>query len=140
LLRLLVQQPDWLERARGEIAPDRFTVPSFRRIYEALLALPTGAPVGDALAALDERTRDAWQRLVATAAAAEGLEPDREYAGALDALEEIHAFPEIAAEPDPLEMSRRWRALSPEGQVRFRLYLATTRRPSRGRADPSPKE
>ena len=140
LLRLLVHHPDWLARARSEIAPDRFTVPAFRRIYEALLALPDGAPVGDALAALDERARDAWQRLTSPAPAPDGPAVDREYAGALEALEEIHAFPEIAAEPDPLEMGRRWRALSPEGQARFRLYLATTRRPPRGRADPSPKE
>lgn len=140
LLRLLLHHPDWLTRARGEIAPDRFGVPSFRRIYEALVALPDAAPVGDALGSLDDRARDAWHRLMAVVPDADGLEVDREYAGALEALEEIHAFPSIAAEPDPLEMSRRWRALSPEGQARFRLYLATTRRPPRDRAEPSPKE
>jgi len=37
------------------------------------------------------------------------------------------------AEVDPLEMNRRWRALSPEGQARFQMYLATTRRSRRGR-------
>ena len=59
LLRLLLLHPAWLERARGEIGPERFALPAYRSIYEALLALPADAPVGDALAALDERGRDA---------------------------------------------------------------------------------
>ncbi len=140
LLRILLHHPEWLARARGEVATDRFAVPAFRRIYEALQALPDGAPIGDALAGLDERARDAWHRLMAAPPDRDGPDLDREYAGALEALEEIHAFPEIAAEADPLELSRRWRALSQAGQARFRLYLATTRRPSRGRAEPRPKE
>jgi DNA primase len=140
LLRLLLRHPEWLARARAELAPDRLGVPAFRRIFEALVALPEHAPVGDALATLDERARDAWGRLTAERPTDDPPDPDGEYAGALDALEEIHAFPEIAGDPDPLEMGRRWRALSPEGQARFRLYLATTRRPSRGRADPRPQE
>ncbi len=140
LLRLLLHHPDWLARARGEIGADRFAVPAFRRIFEALMALEDGAPLGDALAALDERTRDVWNRLAGDDVGREGLEADRAYVGALEALEEIHAFPEIAAEHDPLEMNRRWRAMSPEGQARFRLYLATTRRSRRDPGRTIPEE
>ncbi len=133
LLRLLLHRPEWLERARGEVAPDRFAVPAFRQIYEALVALPEGAPVGDALAALDDRGREVWERLVGGGEPVSGPEADREYVGALAALEEMLVFPEIGAETDPMEMNRRWRALSPEGQARFQMYLATTRRSRRGR-------
>jgi DNA primase len=139
LLRLLLLQPAWLERARTEVPSDRFTLRTYRRIYEALLALPPGAPVGDALSGLDDRARDAWARLAEAGWPASGYDADREYVGALQALEEIHAFPEIAAEPDPVTRQRRWNALSMEGQARYRLYLATAARP-RSRAQSSPEE
>ena len=140
LLRLLLLRPEWLARAREEVSADRFTVGAFRRIFGALTALPPGAPIGDALPALDERSRDAWNRLTEGGGAPEGYDVDREYVGALEALEEIHHFPEIAAEADPLERRRRWQALSKEGQARFRLYLATTPRPRSGLGDMSPQE
>lgn len=140
LLRLLLLRPDWLARAREEVPVDRFTVSAFRRIFGALVALPQGAPVGDALPALDERARDSWDRLVEQGGAPEGYDVDREYVGALEALEEIHHFPDIAAESDPLERRRRWQALTKEGQARFKLYLATTPRPRSGVGDPSSEE
>lgn len=140
LLRLVLGDRTWLERAREEVAPDRFTVPAFRRIYEVLVGLAPDAPLGDAVTALDPRAREAWERLGAAAPLPEGYDADREYAGALEALEEIHAFPEIAAEADPQLRARRWRALSPAGQARFRLYLATVRRPGGRRADSSIEE
>lgn len=136
LLRLLLRDPAWLRRASGEVAPDRFAVPTFRRIYEALIALPEDAPVGDALVALDEQAREAWQRLLAGGPPGEGFDSDREYAGALETLEEIHDFPDIAAERDPTTMRRRWQALSKEGQHRFQLYLATMRRSATRHAEP----
>jgi DNA primase len=125
LLRLLLLHPEWLERARTEIDPDRFSLPAYRTIYETLLGLPDGAPIGDALPLLGERERDAWNRLVDSGAAGEGFDIDRDYAGALAALDEISSFPDIAAEADPVARRRRWQALSKEGQARFRLYLAT---------------
>jgi DNA primase len=141
LLRLILTSPTWLTRAREELSLDRFTVPAFARIYEALVSLPEDAPVGDALAALDPRAQDAWQRLLdVPPPEGEGYDADREYAGALIALEEIHQFPDMAAESDSLVRSRRWRALSPEGQARFRMYLATATRPRAGRDDPSTEE
>lgn len=140
LLRLLLMRPEWLTRAREEIPLDRFTVGAFQRIFAALVALPDAAPLGDALEALDERARDAWNRLTEPGGAPEGYNVDREYVGALEALEEIHAFPDIAAEPDGRERRRRWQALSKEGQARFRLYLATTRQPRSGSGAMPPEE
>jgi DNA primase len=136
LLRLLLHHPQWLQRARSEVAIDRFGVPAFRRIFEALVALPDGGPVEAAADGLDDRARDAWARLLAEDQSHEGFNLDQEYVGALEALEEIHTFPDVAAEADPMELRRRWQAMSREGQARFRLYLATTRRPQPGRTDP----
>lgn len=140
LLRLLLQRPDWLTRARGEVLPDRFTVPTLRRIYQALVELPEGSPLGDAVNGLDERARDAWARLTASEVGTEGFDLDQEYVGALDALEEIHTFPAIAAEPDPVERRRRWQSLSEAGQRRFRLYLAITPRAAPRHGDLPPEE
>lgn len=140
LLRLLLTSPQWLARARGELSLDRFTVPAFARIYAALTALPDDAPVGDAVVRLDPRAQEVWQGLLDSPPPGEGYDTDREYAGALEALDEIHLFPEIAAEPDSLERGRRWRALSKEGQARFRMYLATAPRRLAGRDDPPTEE
>lgn len=140
LLRLLLTSPTWLARARGELSLDRFTVPAFARIYAALTALPDDAPVGDAVVQLDPRAQEVWQGLLDSPPPGEGYHIDREYAGALEALDEIHLFPEIAAEPDSLERGRRWRALSKEGQARFRMYLATAPRRPAGRDDPPTEE
>lgn len=136
LLRLLLQHPVWLARARSEVAPDRFGVPAFRRIFEALIVLPEGASIDAAFTTLDDRARDAWTRLAGSDHSHEGFNVDQDYVGALEALEEIHTFPDVAAEADPMELRRRWQAMSREGQARFRLYLATTRRPQPGRTDP----
>jgi DNA primase len=140
LLRLLLTSPPWLARARGELSPDRFTVPAFARIYAALAALPDEAPVGDAVVRLDPRAQEVCQGLLDSPPPGDGYDIDREYAGALEALDEIHLFPEIAAEPDSLERGRRWRALSKEGQARFRMYLATAPRRHGGRDDPPTEE
>lgn len=140
LLRILVRHPSWRERARAEISPDRFTVGTFRTIFEALLTLPEDAPLGDLGGRLDERSREAWQMLLQGEPEAEGFRLDDEYAGALAALEEIHTFADVAAETDPRERQRRWRAMSPEGQTRFRLYLDTMRRAAAGSAEPIPEE
>ncbi|HEY4321883.1 MAG TPA: DNA primase [Gemmatimonadales bacterium] len=126
LMRLVLLNPQWLARARDEVDPARLAVPAYRAIFEAVLALPADAPIGDALPLLDERTRDVWARLVERGTPGEGYDLDREYAGALEALDEIHTFADIAAEDDPGQRRRRWNALSKEGQARFRLYLANS--------------
>lgn len=138
-LRLLLQHPLSLVRARDEVSPEWFSVPAFRRIFEAVVALPDGVPVSEAAVGLEERSRDAWDRLASEAAVGDGFDADREYAGAYTALEEIHAFADIAAEQDPVERNRRWQAMTSEGQARFRLYLARSRRPE-GRTLPPPEE
>ena len=139
LLRILLLQPAWLERARTEVTADRFTLRSYRRIYEALLAIPSGAPIGDALAGLDERARDVWTRLVEAGWPASGYNADREYVGALQALEEIREFAAIHGDPDPQSRSDRVKALSMEGQARYMMYLATAAR-ARRPAQSSPEE
>lgn len=138
LLRLLLLDPVWLARAQEELLPDRFLVPTFRRIYEAVAALEPGVPAGEALAALDERAREVWSQLVVDGPRVDGFDADREYAGALAALEEQHTFDEIAAEPDPVERRRRRLALSSEGQRRFEYYLKS--RPARPDSAPPPPE
>lgn len=126
LLRLLLLHPPWLVRAREEVDADYLSVPAFRAIFSALAALPLGAPIGDALPLLDPRARDAWVQLVDGGFPGEGYDVDREYAGALEALEEIRSFADIAAEPDPTVRTRRRMALSDEGKTRYSLYLRTT--------------
>src|SRR5690606_27538347 len=115
-------------------------VPVFRGIFEAVVALPDGVPVGEAAGTLDDRSRDAWDRLASEVAIGDGFNADREYAGAYTALEEIHSFADIAAEQDPVERNRRWQATTGGGQARFRLYLARSRRPREGRTLPPPEE
>jgi DNA primase len=139
LLRLVLFDRGWLDRARAEIDPDWFTVSSYRAIFAALCALSADAPIGDALAGLDARSRDAWQQLVDQGVPGEGYKPDLEYAGALQALNEIHRFPDIAAESDAAVRQQRRSALTKEGQARYMLYLASRSRPRAGRGD-SPAE
>ncbi|MCA9762141.1 MAG: DNA primase [Gemmatimonadetes bacterium] len=129
LLRLLVHHPDWLARAREELPAERFAVPSFRRIFEALAALDPDRPVGDAALALDERALAAWERLATDPAPPDAdFGVDHEYVGALEALEERDLFESIATEPDTRERIRRRQALSREGRERYNYYLKARKR------------
>lgn len=128
LLRLLIHHTSWRNRAREEVPPERFTVPTFRRIFEALIALEMDEPVGDAVARLDDRARGAWERLVSDPDVPQGVDADREYVGALEALEERELYESIASEPDTRERTRRRQALSPEGRQRFSYYLQVKKR------------
>jgi DNA primase len=128
LLRLLVHHPSWLARAREELPPDRFAVPAFRRIFEALAALEPERPIGDAALALDERAREAWERLMASPELPAGFGADQEYVGALEALEERELFESIASEPDTQIRIRRRQALSREGRERYNYYLRSRKR------------
>lgn len=140
LLRLLLVGPEWLARARSEVREEHFANPTLRRIWGALRTLPEGAPASDAFPDLDERARDVWSRLVEPGELEPGFDADREYADALEALDELRAFPQILAERDTVARQARIRALSPEGQARFSLYRRTVERPRRDRNDPSPEE
>jgi DNA primase len=138
LLRLLLLQPAWFERARTEIPPERFLIPQFRKIYDTLLASPPGTPVEDALIDLDDRLREVWSRLVEGGWPETRTDIDRDYVEALLALEESRDFPEIQGDPDPQSRMQRVKALSKEGQARYSLYLRSAR--ARGPAQSSPEE
>ncbi len=126
LLQLLLVRPAWLARARAEVPVDAFAMPAYRQIFDALRALPDDAPAGDAFATLDPASREVWDRLLQQDPPDEQFDADRAYVDALEALAEIRSFADIAAEPDPVALRRRWSALSKEGQARFKLYLATS--------------
>jgi len=119
LLRLILKRESWLDRARHEVPAERFEVPAFREIFEAVVALPSGAPLADAAAELTAGGQDVWQRLSEEAAKLEGLNEDAEYAGAIERLEER----DLLRRPPPaedVEARRQWLArLSPEARQRL---------------------
>lgn len=88
LLESMLISLEWRGRASADVAPTHFEVPAFRRIFEALVALPANAPVSAAAEGLDPRAQDAWQRLAESADAqqAAGINFDAVYAGAVDEL------------------------------------------------------
>ncbi|MDX2056764.1 MAG: DNA primase [Gemmatimonadales bacterium] len=88
LLQLMLRDPEWLERGRTEVPPERFDVPVFREIYTALLAQPAGAPGTDVAERLSPQARAAWQRLQEQAVGLEGADPDELYVAATTRLEE----------------------------------------------------
>ncbi|MBL8989810.1 MAG: toprim domain-containing protein, partial [Gemmatimonadetes bacterium] len=88
LLQLMLRDPEWLERGRTEVPPERFDVPVFREIYTALLAQPAGAPATDVAERLSPQARAAWQRLQEQAVGLEGADPDELYVAATTRLEE----------------------------------------------------
>jgi DNA primase len=125
LLRLLVLDRNWLARARDEIDPSLFAVPAFRRVFQALVTLPTDAPSSDIVAGLDEQARDAWARLAEDGLPGEGFDRDREYADSVAALDEMHQFANIDAETDRAAKQKLRATLSKEGESRYSLYLRT---------------
>lgn len=119
LLRLILRNDRWLERARQEVPVSRFEVPAFREIYAALSALPDQAHPSDAAVRLSAPAQDVWQRLSEEAAKAEGLDEDAEYAGAVERLEkrEVLRRPPSA---ENVDARREWLAqLSPEERQRY---------------------
>lgn len=141
LLRLLVLNADWLDRARDEVDPALFQVPSFRAVFNALRTLAPGAPPGDIEPLLDARAVQAWTTIIEAGLPGEGYNFDREYADGLAALEENRLFANISAESDQATRSRRRADLSKESQVRYKLYLETLGSRARsGRGGPSPEE
>lgn len=138
LLRLLLLQPSWFERARAEVPAERFLVPQFRTIYDTLLAAPPGTPADTALDRLDDRHREVWSRLVEGGWPESRSDIDRDYVDALLALEEARDFPAILADPDLQSRVQRVKALSKEGQARYTLYLKAAH--ARGPAQSSPEE
>jgi DNA primase len=140
LLRLLVLDRNWLARARDEIDPSFFAVPEFRRVFEALVALPPDAPGSDVVGTLDDQARDAWARLAEEGLPGEGFDRDREYADNVAALDEMRQFARIEAESDRDVRQKLRVMLSKEGESRFALYLRTRARARRDDRAPPPEE
>lgn len=141
LLRALLADPAWLDRARERLRPELFERPAHRAIYLALLAAEAGATPMDIAERLASEHQDAWRRLV------EGVEPrpgyrwDEEFAAAAEALEVRAREREIAAIADPVERARQYRELSAQAQARrwHRKSAEQARRPTRvrdGRTEP----
>ena len=119
LLRLVLASPAWLDRARGEVPAGRFEVPTFREIYESLIALPVGAPTSDAATKLGDDARGVWQRLVDGGNETTDLDEDAEYAASVKHLEEREAFRSPPSSGD-VDARRKWYAqLSPEARQRL---------------------
>ena len=144
LLRAMVAEPGWIERARALVPPARFEVPAYRAIYDALLTLSPGTPVGELGDRLPPAARESWVRLLATIDGRQGYHWDEEFLGAVEALEARALERQLEAVPDPAERARRNREMSSPAQARraFKKQADQAHRPARApgpRAD-SPQE
>jgi DNA primase len=140
LLRLLALDPLWLARARDEVDPELFQVPTFHRVFTALAALPHDAPPTDVASLLDPQALDAWSKLVEAGLPGTGYDFDREYADGLAALEESRRFANIDAETDQATRSSLRAMLSKEGETRYSLYLKNKARARDNDRSPPPEE
>lgn len=138
VLESMLVSAEWRGRAGTDVTPSHFEVPAFRRIFEALVALPANAPVSAAATGLDDRAQDAWQRLAESADAQQtaGIDFDALYTGAVDELrrrgEPLPPASDIPARRASLN------ALSPEARQRlsFRKEAEKARRRSPERPGP----
>jgi DNA primase len=138
LLESMLIAPEWRSRAADDVEPSHLEVPAFRRIFEALVALPAHAPASAGVERLDPRAQEAWQRLAESADAqlAAGINFDAVYAGAVDELrrraQPLPPVAEIAARRASLN------AFPPEARQRFsfRKEAEKARRRSTERPDP----
>lgn len=136
LLRLFLNHPGWLDRARDELAPDLFVVRSHRMLYAALLATPPGSTPAVLPPELHPRLQELSERIGGPGPFDPEFDIDRSYVGSLSALEERSDFESIAADPDPASRVRRRQALSREGSARFSMYLRNRSRPETDRVPP----
>ncbi len=128
LLRLVLEAPQWLARARREVPAERFQVPAYREIFQGLSALPEDATVDVAYDRLEPQTRDAWQRLVK----ADMLIPDLTnadalYAAAVEALEEGELL-RTGPPREDVAAHQAWLArLKPETRRKYQWRKAASR-------------
>jgi len=87
LLRVLMQDRGWIARAASEVPPERFELPAFREVYEALLRSPENAGSQIFLEELSPSARKAWSWLDGIEAKYGAPDIDRMYVGACSALE-----------------------------------------------------
>jgi DNA primase len=127
LLRLLLEAPDWLARARREVPPERFQVPAYREIFQRVCAEPD-VPVDAVYDRLGPEFQDVWQRLMRADVLTPDLtRADDTYAAAIELMEEgelLRAAPPI----EDVEARRAWFAqLKPETRRRYQLRKAASR-------------
>jgi DNA primase len=132
LLRLLIADREWLERARADIAPERFSQSTHREIFLALVDLPKNAALDHAFAQVSPEAREVWQRL----STSESLEfevqnADQVYAGAVQRLASRDAA--RAAPPvGDIEARKSFKAgLPPEEAKRWQWQKQASRDPAR---------
>lgn len=118
LLRAICADQSWLERARARITPERFEVPAYRAIYEALLAEGSATSVGAVAERLPDQHRDAWLRLAGAVEERPGYRWDEEFTAAADALEARALERQLEHVADPTERARRYQELSALEQAR----------------------
>ncbi|MSR03673.1 MAG: DNA primase [Gemmatimonadetes bacterium] len=131
LLRLVVHKQAWLDRAREEVPAVRFEVPTFREIYEALLALPPGSAPLEATPRLSPAALAAWQRLQEDEVEA-GLDEDGIYAAAVTRLDERDTLRSLPPGSDVVARRDSLSQLSPEAKQRMYWQKQTTKPRSRG--------
>jgi DNA primase len=87
LLRVLMKDRGWIARAASEVPPERFELPAFREVYEALLRSPENAGSQIFLEELSPSARKAWGWLDGFEAKYGAPDLDQMYVGACSALE-----------------------------------------------------
>jgi DNA primase len=145
LLKTIVSGGSWLERARGEIPPETFEVPSHREIFEAVRALPPTAPPATALERLSPQAQDAFQRLLARVSEerSAGVSFDEEYVGALQGLRARAVSRSLAPVGSVDERQHQLKELPPDQRKRFIIRNAAakeTRRSPSGPSGPDPTQ
>jgi DNA primase len=119
LLRAILSDRSWLDRARDAVQPERFEVPAFREIFAALAALPRSEAPLAALGELSPAAAEAWNRLVQSAQDLGQIDWDAEYTGALQALEDRDRMRSLPSAEDLSARREGLQQLSPEARVRL---------------------
>jgi DNA primase len=87
LLRVLMRDRAWLDRAAGEVPPEWFEVQPLREVYETLRRSPENVGSGLFLEQLSPAARRAWAWLDSIEAKYGSPDPDLTYVGAVRTLE-----------------------------------------------------
>jgi len=139
LLKTILSGGSWLERARGEIPPETFEVPSHREIFEAVRALAPSAPPAAALERLSPQAQDAFQRVLqrANEERTAGVSFDEEYAGALQGLRARAVSRTLAPVSSVDERQHQLNELPPDQRKRFIIRKAAAKEARRSPSGPS---
>ena len=87
LLRVLIKDREWLERAAVEVPAEWFETPEFREVYETLKRSPENVGSGLFLEQLSPPARQAWAWLDSIEPKYGAPDPDRTYVDACRTLE-----------------------------------------------------